>query len=100
MMPLPLCWMVIQDRLTLMALVTEIPLPDEFWMVPPVPAEPVPATVRPPELPVLLSRMPLTAPFDEMRLNVRLLAPIVVLSTCRAVPDVVARVLLEPVTLT
>src|SRR5262249_43379351 len=49
-----------------------------FWMVPPEPAVvPIPVTVRPPLDPVLLSTMPLTAPFAEMLWNVTLAAPIV-----------------------
>ena len=58
-----------------------MPSPADFWIVPPDPAEPVPVTVRPPEVPVLLSRMPGLAPLDETLWNVRPPEPIVVLST-------------------
>ena len=53
---------------------------------------PLPVTVRPPAVPVLLSTIPLAAPFAEMLRNSSLLAPIVVLATLRAVPVVVVSV--------
>ena len=61
---------------------------------------PVPVTVNAPA-PVLLSTMPLAAPFDAITLRkVRPLAPMVVLATLSAVPVVVASVFVDPVTLT
>ena len=71
-----------------------------FWMVPPVPAGPVPVTVRPALAPVPLRTMPFGAPLAEMLWNVIPLAPMVVLATFSAVPVVVAIVLAVPVTLT
>ncbi len=55
-------------------------------MVPPLPAVPVPVTVKPPAEPVLLSTMPLAPPVAEMLRNVRPLAPIVVFATFSAGP--------------
>src|SRR2546423_14245722 len=67
---------------------------------PPVPAEPVPVTVRPPLEPVLISTIPWLPPFAVIDWKFRPLEPIVVFSTSRAVPVDVARVLAEPVTFT
>jgi hypothetical protein len=69
-----------------------MPVP-AFWIVPPLPAEPVPLTVNPPLEPVLLSTMPLAAPFAEMLRNLRPEAPIVAFATLSAVPAVVVNVL-------
>src|SRR5438105_1154598 len=66
-------------------------------MVPPDPAEPVPVTVSPPSVPVLLRIMPLeellAALPDEILRKVNPAAPMVVLVTFKAVPAVVERVL-------
>src|SRR5438067_11010773 len=63
-------------------------------MVPPLPAVPVPVTVRPPPEPVVSRLMPTPALFDAdpalMLRKVRPLAPMVVLATFRPVPLVVA----------
>src|SRR5438270_4080563 len=67
---------------------------------PPTDALPLPATTRLPLAPVVLSTIPLAAPFAEMLLKFRPLAPIVVFATFRAVPVVESIVLAEPVTLT
>src|SRR4051794_30345480 len=73
-------------------------------MTPPEPAVPVPATVRPPEEPVLFRKMPFPPvpepPPAVIDLKVTPDDPIVLLSTFRAVPLVVVSVLFEPVTLT
>src|SRR4051812_6858716 len=69
-----------------------------FWIVPPLGAAPVPVTVSPPLDPVVLSTIPLGAPFADMLRNVSPLPPIVVFATLSAVPVVVASVLVAPVT--
>src|SRR6185295_2229190 len=89
-------------RLTFDVLVSEIPAPVAFWIVPPVPAPPVPVTIRPPAAPVLLSKIPFTGPLAtvpaEIFWNSSLFAPIVVFATFSAVPVVVVIVLtLAPV---
>src|SRR6185436_2583652 len=70
------------------------------WIVPPVPAPPVPLTLRPPDDPVLLRTMPLAGPLAAvpavMLRNSRLLALIVVWATLSAVPVVVVSVLTSP----
>src|SRR5947207_12101046 len=71
-----------------------------FWSVPPLPAEPVPVTVRPPLAPVVFNTMPFAPPLAEMCSKVRPLAPMFVLATLRAVPVVESIVLTVPVTLT
>src|SRR5947209_4781706 len=71
-----------------------------FWIVPPLPAEPLPVTLIPPTLPVLLRRMPLAAPFDETLRNFRPAPPIVVFWTLTPVPVVVVRMLPFPVAVT
>src|SRR5205085_1298283 len=100
----PLFWIVIHDRFRSFVVVAWMPLLLDFWITPPEPAEPVPVTVRPPLVPVLLSRIPLAGPLpavpDEMLRNVSPLAPIVVPSTFKATPVVVAMVFVEPVTFT
>ena len=68
--------------------------------MPPLPALPVPVTVKPPLVPVVSRFMPLSAPFEEMLWKVRPGAPIVVLATFRAVPEVVVSVFAAPVTAT
>src|SRR5258706_13562728 len=69
-------------------------------MVPPLPSwatEPtVPVTIRPPDAPVLFRIIPLLPPFEEMLLNSRLLALIVVLVTLSAVPVVEVKVFTNP----
>src|SRR5258706_16463810 len=72
--------------------------PVAFLSAPPVPALPVPVTVRPAVAPVLLRTIPLAGPEPaevpvpaEMLLNVRPLAPILVLITLSAVPVVEER---------
>ena len=62
-----------------------------FWIVPPLPAAPVPVTVNAP-LPVVFRLIPLTGPLAEMLRNVSPLAPMVVLATLSAVPVVVVSV--------
>ena len=74
----PLLLMFIHDRLAVLVEVPRMPLSVEFWIVPPVPAEPLPLTVRPPLDPVVLRLMPLTAPFDEMLLKLSPLALLVI----------------------
>src|SRR5437867_10269667 len=95
---------VIQLRWTSRAVMKLAPRLTVFWMVPPVPAEPVPVTVSPPltpaVVPVLFRMIPVAAPFAEMLRNVSPLAPIVAFSTSRAMPVVVASVLVLPVTVT
>src|SRR3954468_9354435 len=80
-----------------------------FWRIPPelsppTDAVPLPVTSRRPLDPVELSTIPFVGPLAavpaEMLLNVSPLAPIVVLVTLRAVPVVVASVLVAPVTVT
>ena len=102
---------------TLPTLLSKIPAPVLFWIVPPVksavsgavklaavptgltvivpPPAPLelPVTVKPPVLPVVLSEMPLAAPFDEMLRKVKPLPPMVVLEMFSAVPVVVVSVL-------
>jgi hypothetical protein len=75
------------------------PSPEVFWIVPPEPADPVPATVKPP-LPVVLSTMPLVPPLAPMLWNVRSAAPMVVPLTLSAVPPVELIVLPVPWTVT
>ena len=58
--------------------------------------EPVPVTVREPAVPVLVSRMPLVAPFALAERKVMPEAPIVVFWTFSAVPAVVLMVLPVP----
>lgn len=83
-----------------------------FWIVPPVQvgvatvqAPPLSVTSRPPE-PVLFNTMPLAGSAAavllpaEMLSKMRLLAPMVVLSTLSAVAEVLSMVLCEPVTVT
>ena len=59
----------------------------------------LPVTVKPPLAPVVFKIIPLAAPFAEMLRNVSPLAPIVVLTTLRAVPVVLLMVFVAPVTL-
>src|SRR5262249_51549740 len=76
------------------------------WMAPPVHEAvevhepPLPATVRPPDDPVVLRTIPFVPPLDEMLTKFRPLAPMVVLLTLRAVPVVLLIVLPVPVTFT
>src|SRR6185437_8906349 len=77
-----------------------MPEPAEPWIVPPVPADPVPVTVSPPDEPVEFSEMPGLAPLDEMLWNFRPLAPMVVLWTVSAVAVVVVIVLPEALAVT
>src|SRR5438045_8854401 len=67
------------------------------WIVPPVPALPLPVTVKPPADPVVSRMMPFDELFapepDEMLRKVRPAAPIFVLVTLSAVPEVVESVL-------
>ena len=80
--------------------VSRMPAPVVFWIVPPDGTEPVPATVRPAVVPVLLSTMPLTAPLAAIDWKFRPPVPIVVALTVNAAPVVVARVLPAPVAVT
>ena len=84
------------ERFRLLVEAPRIPLPVECWIVPPVPAAPVPVTVSPPLEPVGVEQIPFAAPFEEMLWKVRPLAPIVVLATSSAVPVVVVSVSLRP----
>src|SRR5215203_1783998 len=83
------------DRLIVPVLVSEIPAPVEALIVPPVPALPVPVTLRPPDAPVVLRTIPLVAPFAEILRNSRLFALIVVFATLNAVPVVVVILLIR-----
>src|SRR5829696_1630877 len=74
--------------------------PTMFLIVPPVPAEPLPDTVRLPLEPVVLSTIPLAPPLAVMLRNFNPPAPIVVLATLRAVPVVVVSVLAVSVAVT
>src|SRR4051812_2570953 len=77
---------------------SEMPSPVLLAMVPPVPDEALPVTVRCPDEPVVSSLMPFTAPLEETLRNVTLLAPIVVLAMVSAVPVVLVSVFAAPVT--
>src|SRR2546421_4452981 len=92
----------IQLRLMPRALIKLAPRGEFFWMVPPVPALPLPVTVRPPVAPVLFTMMPLVAPLQAMLRNVSPLAPIVELATLSAVVvgAVVLPMVFVPVTFT
>ena len=58
-------------------------------MVPPEKSfVPLPEIVNPPKVPVVLRTMPLTAPLEDILKKFNPLAPIVVLVTLNAVPDV------------
>src|SRR3712207_1370005 len=85
--------MLIHASETLEVLVSEMPVPCVasvpvlFWMVPPDPAEPLPVTVRPPALPVLLSVMPMfVPPLEEMERKVIPAAPMLLFVTLSAAP--------------
>ena len=68
-----------------------------FAIVPPEPALPVPLTFSPPVEPVVSRMIPVfEPPLLEILWNSRLLAPIVVFATFRAVPVVVVSVLTSP----
>src|ERR1700720_396041 len=88
----------------LSVLVKETPSLVVFWIVPPVPAPPPPATVNTPEAPVLLSTMPLAGPEAavpaDTLFHLSPAAPIVVLATLTAVPVVVVTVLVVFVAVT
>ena len=77
-----------------------------FWIPPPVQVAadvqvpPLPVIVRPAVAPVLFSEIPFVTPSPEMLLNVNPLAPMLMLLTFSAVPDVggvVAPIVLVPV---
>jgi hypothetical protein len=91
-------WMNTRSKDGPVVFVSEMPTV-AFWMAPPVQlaadvqVPPLPSTTRLPSVPVLLSRMPLAAPFEEMLRKVRLPAPMSVLVTFSAVPLAVAMVL-------
>src|SRR5438046_6158364 len=89
---------------TPVVLCNETPSPVVFWIVPPLPADAPPATVRPPLAPVVLRMMPFVGPLAavpaEMLRKVNPLAPMVVLATFRALAVVVVSTLLLPVTAT
>src|SRR5216683_4836973 len=63
-----------------------------FWMVPPEPALPLPVTCRPPLAPVVSKMTPVALLFDalpdEMLWKVMWLAPMLVLTMLRPVPEV------------
>ena len=69
--------MRLQGRDAVRVEVNVIPSPVEFWIVPPLPAVPVPLTKSPPAAPVLLRMIPLGAPLLLMLRNSRLPPPIV-----------------------
>ena len=81
-------------------LVSDTPSPVEFWIAPPVQVKtpshvpPVPVTLRPPALPVLLSTMPFGAPSEAIRPKFRSFEWIVVPVTLRGRP-VFAMILLS-----
>ena len=86
LMPLPVLFVRVKsNKTTFAALVSDTASPVVLWIVPPDPAMPVPATIRPPEAPVLLRMIPLDGPEApvpaKMLLNVRYEGPIVVLAT-------------------
>src|SRR5262245_50250716 len=93
-----------------LVMLSEIEFPVVFCTAPPVhvatevQVPPLPVTISPPLDPVLLRTMPLVGPLAavpaEMLRKVGPRAPMFVLVTFRAVPVVVAIVLVEPVTLT
>src|SRR5215471_4740964 len=83
-----------------LALLNRAPRTLAFAMVPPLPAEPVPVTENGPVDPVLLRRMAVEAPADEMLRNVNPAAPIVVSATFSAVPEPDLSVLPVPVAVT
>src|SRR3954470_16300590 len=85
--------MLIQASETLAVFVREMAVPCVarvpvlFWMVPPEPGEPLPVTVRPPALPVLLRVMPMTVPpLEEIERKVSPAAPMLVFVTLSAEP--------------
>src|SRR4051812_19715829 len=93
--------MLIHASETLAVLVREMPVPwlaaapVLFWMVPPVPAAPLPVTVRPPALPVLFRVMPMTVPpLEEMERKVIPAAPMFVFVTLSAEPVPVVMLLM------
>ena len=61
---------------------------------------PLPLTIKRPLAPVVLSTMPLVAPFAEIERKFRLAAPMLVLATLSAMPVVVESVFVAPATLT
>ena len=71
------------------------------WIVPPLPAEPVPLTISEPVAPVVSRLIPtpaVPAPVPALMLwNLRSATPMVVLATLSAVPDVVVMVLVVAV---
>ena len=74
------------EKLGLLVLVSRMPSAVLPEIVPPEPAVPVPVTTKPPEVPVLFSRIPLFPPVDAMLANWRLPDPIVALVTFRPMP--------------
>src|SRR3569832_316085 len=78
-------------------LVPQMPSPVVPVIVPPLLAVPLPVTTSEPELPVLLSTMPLVAPLELTDTKFRSLPPIVVLETLTAAAFVLLMVLLVPV---
>src|SRR5438046_8144358 len=87
---------------TPVVLCNETPSPVVRWIVPPLPADAPPATVRPPLAPVVLRTMPFAGPLApvpaEMLRKVRPLAPMVVFATFKAIAVAVVSTLLLPVT--
>ena len=49
-----------------------MPLSDEPWIVPPEPGVPVPLTVKPAVVPVLVRTMPFVAPLDDIQRGLEL----------------------------
>src|SRR5215218_4586284 len=101
-----LCWIVPPVQSAVLGAVRVAAVPTTAFGVTAPPQTPLvlPVTVRPPLAPVLSRLIPIPAVPEavpaEMLWNVRPLAPIVVFWTFSAVPVVVARVLVAPVTLT
>src|SRR5262245_54199082 len=88
----PMFWMFIWSSETFCALVREMPLLTQFWIVPPellltLPESPL--TTKLPVLPVAFRTIPFAAPLEEELRNTTLLGPIVVLLMLTAVPVVV-----------
>src|SRR6186713_474876 len=85
-MPVP--WVVLLSLPLLLEMVPPLPLPPTDVFVP------SPTTFRPPLEPVVSRMIPLLEPpLDEILLNSKLFAPMVVLATLSAVPVVVVNVL-------
>src|SRR5262245_61069054 len=76
----------IQANWTSLVDVSAAPWP-VFWIVPPVPADPVPVMCRPPDAPAVSTLMPVVAPLTSTFWNVTSFAPMLVLAMLIAVPE-------------